>query len=240
MATKESSSDFDIQEIEIQDEITSKGNFFSNNVQKKLKLILIGVGIIIIAVVAVILYNNSKENRELEASVALSRVMIYYENGDYDKALIGDKEKQVRGNVVIGLKDIVEQYGNTGNGEVAAIYAGNALVAKKNYDEASEYFNKGTGSKSVDVAISSNAGLAICAESKNDNSTAADNYNKAAELSKQPSLQAKYYLYAAMNYEKKGNTEKAAKLYKEIIKLEVAEYVVDAKSGLTRLGMIIE
>ncbi|MBS1536745.1 MAG: tetratricopeptide repeat protein [Bacteroidetes bacterium] len=240
MANKEETAEFDIQEIGIQDEIPLKGNFISNNVQKNLKQILIIIGIVVIAIIGMVIYNKSNESKELEASVALSRVMTYYENGDYDKALSGDKNKLVRGNAVIGLKEIVDQYGSTENGEVAAIYAGNALVAKKDYVTAADYFRKGLGSESVDVVISSNAGLAICEESKNENSASAEHFEKAANLSKQPSLQAKYYLYAAMNFEKIGNKEKAEKLYREIIKLNIAEYETEAKCGLTRLGMIIE
>ncbi len=239
MANQEIIED-NLQESGIRNENLLDEGTTTTSLQRNLKLILIGLGIIIVAIVAVVFYNKSKETKEQEASVALSRVMAFYDSGDLDKALSGDAKKLVRGTPVMGLQAIVDQYSGTDNAEVAAVYAGNAFLSKKKYAEAEEYFDKGLNSESVEVAVASNAGIAICKESRNENAAAAEQYERASSMSKQPSIQGKYKLYAAMNYEKANNKEKAEKLYREIILGEASEFVVEAKSGLTRLGMIIE
>ncbi|MBI3259727.1 MAG: tetratricopeptide repeat protein [Ignavibacteriae bacterium] len=227
-------------EVGVAEELNYDGSNTTSSLQRNIKLILIGLGVVVVAITAIIFYNKSKETKEQEASVALSRVMVFIESGDNDKAFNGDPQKLVRGTPIVGLKTIVDEYGGTRNGEVAAVYAGNALLAKKKYAEAEEYFSKGLGSESKEVTVASNAGLAVCKESKNEYSGAAEQYEKAASMSNQPSVIGKYKLYAAMNYEKANNKEKSEKLYREIIQGESAEFVAEAKSGLTRLGMIIE
>lgn len=227
-------------EVGVSNELNYDGSNTTSSLQKNLKLIFIGLAVVVVAIIAVIFYNKSKETKELEASVALSRVMVFVDAGDHDKSFNGDPQKLVRGTPIVGLKTIVDEYGGTRNGEVAAVYAGNALLAKKKFAEAEEYFSKGLSSESKEVVVASNAGVAVCKESKNDYSGAAEQYEKAASMSNQPSVIGKYKLYAAMNYEKANNKEKAEKLYREIILGESPEFVIEAKSGLVRLGMIIE
>jgi tetratricopeptide (TPR) repeat protein len=240
MANEQDIIEIDNQQVNSENEQETREGGLSSLLNQNVRLILIGLGIVVVAIVGLIFYNKSKETKEQEASVALSRIMAIYENGDFDKAIAGDPEKFVRGTPTMGLQSIVEQYSGTANGEVAAVYAGNALLAKKKFAEAEEYFSKGLGSESIEVVIASNAGVAICKEIKNENAAAAELYERAASKSKQPSVEAKYKLYAAMNYEKTGNKEKAEKLFREIVQGESTELVADAKSGLTRLGMIIE
>ena len=140
----------------------------------------------------------------------------------------------------IGLKELVDQYGNTENGKVAALYAGNALLNSKKILESEEFFEKAISSSSIEVVVGAYAGLGICKETKEDWTTAGDFYEKASQTTTQKGLKDKFKLYAALNFEKGKNIDRSIKIFREIIQGESTEYILEAKSGLTRLGMIVE
>ena len=207
------------------------------------KIFRIGIGvtvIIIISVVAVVFYNKSKYENEQNASAALSRIRVIFESGDYSKALNGEATRLIRDTPVLGLKEIINQYGNTENGRVAALYTGNSLISIKKHSEAIEYFEKALSSSSMEVVTSALIGLAVCKETQNDYISSADYYERASQQSTQPTTKDKLRLYAAMSFEKAGNKEKAEVLFREILRSESSEYISESKSGLTRLGMIVE
>ncbi|MBK9248389.1 MAG: hypothetical protein IPM69_09830 [Ignavibacteria bacterium] len=213
-----------------------KSNDFKN-------IFKIGIGvtvIIIILVVAVVFYNKANYENEQNASAALSRIRVIFESGDYTKALNGDATKLIRDTPVLGLKEIVNQYGNAENGRVAALYAGNALVSIKKHSEALEYFDKSLNSSSKEVVISALIGLAVCKENQNDYKGSAEYYERASQQSTQPTTKDKLRLYAAMSFEKAGIKEKAEVLFRDILSGESSEFISESKSGLTRLGMIVE
>ncbi|MBK9249496.1 MAG: hypothetical protein IPM69_15620 [Ignavibacteria bacterium] len=211
-----------------------------SDLKNKFKIGLMAVGVVIIAIVAIVYYNKSKNEKEQEASAALSRIRTVFESGDYAKAMSGDATKMIRETQLVGLKNIVDQFGNTENGKVAALYAGNSLVALKKHSEATEYFEKAQGSSSIEVVVGAMVGLGVCKETEKDYAGAADLYERASMQTTQTALKDKFRLYAALSFEKAGNKEKAEKLYREILHGETMEYIGESKSGLTRLGMIVE
>lgn len=223
-----------------QDKDDVSATISTTELKNKFRIGLGLLGIVIVAIVAVVFYNKSRNKKEQEASSALARVRTIYENGDYSKALSGDATKLIRDTPLLGLQGIVEQYGSTENGKVAALYAGNSLISLKKHVDAAGYFEKAQGSASVEVSVGALIGLAICKEEQKDYLNAGDYYEKAAQLTLQNLLKDKYKLYAALNYEKAGNKEKAEKYFREIIRGESMEYIGESKSGLTRLGMIVE
>ena len=211
-----------------------------NELKSKLRIGMMAVGVLLIAIVAVVYYNRAKNEKEQEASAALSRIRTVFENGDYTKAMSGDAAKLIRETPLVGLKDIVDQYGSTENGKVAALYAGNALVALNKHTEAIEYFEKAQGSSSVEVVVGAIVGLGVCKETTKDYAGAGELYEKASMQTSQTALKDKFRLYAALSFEKSGNKEKAEKMYREILHSDTMEYIGESKSGLTRLGMIVE
>ncbi len=212
----------------------------SSNLKSKIRIGVGIVGVVIITIVAIVFYNKSKSEKEQEASVALSRVRTFFDNGDYLKAVNGDPAKLIRDTPVIGLKDIVEQFGSSENSKVAALYAGNSHVALKKQSEAEAYFEKALTSSSVEVVVGANVGIAICKETQNKYIEAGEYYEKASQLASQKGQKDKFKLFAALSFEKAGNKEKSERLYREILHSETMEYVGESKSGLTRLGMIVE
>ncbi|MFN8361786.1 MAG: tetratricopeptide repeat protein [Candidatus Kapaibacterium sp.] len=212
----------------------------ASNLKNKIRMAVGILGVLIIGVLAVVFYNKSKAEKEQEASAALARVRTLYEGGDYKQALSGDPAKLIRETPLMGLQEIVEQFGSTENGKVAALYAGNSLISLKKHAEALGYYEKALGSSSMEVSVGATIGIAVCKEEQKEYDNAGEYYGKAAQLTLQPTLKDKYKLYAALSFEKAGNKEKAEKLYREILHGESMEYIGESKSGLTRLGMIVE
>lgn len=212
-------------------------NFF----QRYGKFVIIGA----VAVVVVVagwwyLSTKSAENEKL-ASVALSRIFPYYQNGEYMQALTGDKVPPVRNEKVLGLKVIADEYSGTAAGKLAAFYSGEALLSLNKAQEARAYFEKASKSESDAIKVGANAGLGACSEAENNFNEAVSYYEKAAEMSEEPGTKARYNFYAAMCYEKLGNKEKAIQIYKDIMNArEMNEFIGLAKSSLVRLGTIIE
>ena len=88
-------------------------SFFEENKNK----IFIYLGVIAIPV---ILYLNYRSGQNEEGATHLAKVMDMYDAGDYLGAIEGKKDVRL-----LGLKEIVSQYGGTENGEIAKIYLKN-------------------------------------------------------------------------------------------------------------------
>lgn len=206
-----------------------------------IKLIAAGAAIIILGAAAVIYYLSTSKESAAQASLELSRAMGYYEAGDWAKALEGDPSKQVRGESVVGLKTIFDEYGRSEAGKTAAFYAGTALVQQQKYSEAQEYFEHAASSNSSVVELGAKAGLALCKEKSGDYSSAASLYYEAANLGKSAGMEGRYKFYSALNYEKSDMKEKAVSIYTELsMQNSASEFSGEAKNSLARLGTIIE
>jgi tetratricopeptide (TPR) repeat protein len=167
--------------------------------------------------------------------------MPYVEAGDMQKALQGDPVKKVRGNDILGLRAIVDEYESTGAGKTAALHAAIASTTLKNYSDAERFFDIAAGSSSPYVSASAQAGLAAVKEAQGNFSEAASLYEKAISMSEKTGNKDKYEFYAALCFEKAGNTESAKKMYQDLLaEFEFSEFSGEAKAGLTRLGMVVD
>jgi predicted negative regulator of RcsB-dependent stress response len=209
--------------------------------QENMKTIGIVAAIVVLAGAAWLYFRSQNEAATNEGALALSRVREYYDAGDYEKALKGDPARKVRGQNVRGLEWIAREYDGTETGNVAALYAGNALLAQRKADQAAKYFDDADDSGSPLVQAGAMAGLAATREGKNDFKGAAELYEKAAGLGAEIGFAARYKYFAALAHEKANNKEKAEELYREVVaQSEYSEFSGPAKSGLIRLGTVIE
>lgn len=199
---------------------------------------LVGVALII---GGVFYYNDHQSKKEAEASLALNRIQPYFDRGDYQVALSGDSSKKMRGADIIGLRAIADEYSGTSTGKTAALLAGKSLFLLKKIDEAEQYFTTATKSKSDIVALGGEAGLAACYEEKKQYDKAAEQYEKIIPVADKINSKGKYLYFAGLCYEQLGNKEKAEKCYRDIIgEIDNQEFSGEAKSALTRLGMVVE
>lgn len=181
-------------------------NFFLENQAK----ILIGLGVVALIVVAVILFSNKKSSDNLESANLLSKVIPLYESGLYQEAIDGQPSTNI-----IGLKKIVEEYGNTENGETAKIYLANSYAMLGKWGEAYKLYDDYDGSNQFFEATAL-AGKAAYFENKNDFQKAADLYKKASKISKTNPANPEYLFKTALNVIKLGKNEEAKSLFKEI------------------------
>ncbi len=203
-------------------------------------IIIVSIAIVVIGALSYFfkVQSDAKSNK---ASLALSRVLPFYATQDYDRALNGDPSVRVRGEKIMGLKAIVEEYGSTESGMLAALYAGNIMLDKGQVNEAKKYFETAGDSESELVVTGANAGIAACYEKENNFAEAAKLYEKTSKTATEGGIKERYLLYAGLCWEKANNKEAAIKFFREVIGLdEYSEFAGDAKSGLVRLGTIIE
>ncbi|MGE5481082.1 MAG: hypothetical protein ACM3U1_11735 [Chloroflexota bacterium] len=212
-----------------------------NFLQKRQRTLII-IGIALVAVIGIIFYlkHRSDENNKA-ASIALSRVMPYYNSGAYEAALKGDPRARVRGEQIIGLAQIADEYSSTDAGKLAALLAGNAYLAGGKADDANRYFDIASKAESEIVEKGAAAGRAAALELKGSWGEAAKLYEEAANFSKENRSKTRYMLYAGLCYERAKDNANAEKAFRAAIDYdETGELATYAKQGLTRLGMKIE
>jgi tetratricopeptide (TPR) repeat protein len=209
---------------------------------KKNKNMLIGAVVLVaIVAVAVVFFVKSSAGKSEEASLKLSRVLPYYEQEQYAKALSGDNEMKVRGEKIVGLTQIVADYSGTDAGKLAALYAGNCCLNLKKNKQAEDYFETAMNSSSFVVIQGANAGLGKVFEAEGKYDKAAESYENAAEYAIEDEVKARFYLYAGLCYGKLNKKEKAVSNFKEVVNLSpVSELSEVAKQELSLLGIIID
>ena len=181
-------------------------SFFEENKNR----IFTYLGAIALVVVAVILFMNYRSGQNEEAAGHLSKAMDMYDMGDFLGAV--ECKKDVK---LLGLKEIVAQYGSTENGETAKIYLANSYANLGKTDEALKYYEDYSGDIDIYVAASL-AGQAGYYAAKNEFERAADLYMKASKVSKADVMNSDYIFQAAVNYFEAGNNEQAKNLLQTI------------------------
>lgn len=218
---------------------------FQRFIENNRKLVMwVSFGIVAVTVLFFIIRSwsekKSEENVKM-ASVALNRILEYYNKSDYMKSLYGDSTKMIRGQRVIGLIEIVEEYDGTEQADIAKLYAGNCYLGMQKSGEAISYFDKALGSESVMVQMGANAGMGAANEMSGNFKAAIDNYDKAAGLSEIEDVKFRYIYFSGLCSEKIGDKKTAEGKFRQIVLESMySEFANYAKIGLTRLGTIIE
>jgi tetratricopeptide (TPR) repeat protein len=181
--------------------------YFEEN--KNRILIYAAVAAVVIAVVY--FYIQQKKESNEKAGLALSKIMPAYDNGSYLEAIEGKQ------GAYEGLKKIVEEYGNSENGEIAKIYLANSYNMLGKTDEALKYYEDYGGSNELFKATAL-AGEASCYAVMKDYRKAAELYRDASKVSEGNILNPEYMLNAAINYINAGEKEEAKELLTSIKK----------------------
>ena len=179
-------------------------------IEKNSTRMLVYAGALIVLIAAVFFYLHNKGINNDKAGVELSRVMDLYNNGSYLEAIEGRQ-----GTSNIGLKKIVEDYGNTENGETAKIFLANSYNRLGKTEDAYNYYKDYSGSIQMYQAAAL-AGQAGYFADKKDYEKAADLYKKASRVSNTDVLNPDYLLQAAINYRDAGRQEEAKNMLEKI------------------------
>ncbi len=226
------------EEEEFEQNTTSSDNGHFQQFGKSAGIILL---ILLVVGGGIFYWRYTSAENSKKANIALTRILPLYEMNDYERSLNGDASIVVAGQNLLGLKSIADKYSSTGAGQIAALYAGNCYLNTNNTKEAIKYFKQAMNSNSKLVLIGANAGLAVCRENEGNYAEAADSYEKASNLSDLDNIKIKYSLFAGLCFEKSNNKEKAIKEFKNVLGLgPLSEFAGSAKSGLVRLGTIID
>lgn len=172
--------------------------------------ILIGVGIIAVLIVAIAWFVNKNAEDNLLAAAQVSQILPSYEQGQFQKAVDGEPGTQLS-----GLKNIVDQFGSTDQGELAKIYLANAYYSLGNYNKALETYSDYSGNSDLHKS-SALAGMAACYEAMGTYDEAADYYKKASEAYYIKSQTADFLLNAGINYMKSGQKDDAKKVLESV------------------------
>jgi TolA-binding protein len=186
-------------------------------------------GLVVLAIAGVIYFNNRSAN-EQKASTALGEILRYYDKGEYQTAIDGVPEKNV-----MGLKEIVDNYGGSHPGDIAKFFLGNSYYSLGKYDEALKYFEDFGGSYAP-LRASAIAGAASCYEAKGDPKEAAEYFERAAAKSSDAQLTPEYLRNAARDYMLSGKKDRASELLKKLKKeYPTSAYARDADRMLAEL-----
>ncbi len=214
----------------------------ANIFSKHGKLIAIVAAVVVVAVGIFYYFSYTSKKNEEESASALSRIRMYFDQEMYSQALAGgDSVALVRGEKVLGLKEIADEYGSTASGKFASLLAGECYLQLGKVADAKKYFEKASTAKSEIIEKGGYAGLAVCSEKENNYQEAAKNYEKAYSAAMDASAKGRYMLYAALCYSKIGDKDKAIALLTDLVKdKDFSEFANPAKAELARLGTIIE
>ncbi|TCD47650.1 tetratricopeptide repeat protein [Chlorobium sp. N1] len=146
---------------------------------------------------------------EKEAAPLLSAAAAAYDRGDYQTALDGTKES-------VGLKTISERYDGTPSGEMAELLLANAYHATGMNEEALRAFSD-VSLKSPDLQAAALAGRASAESDLKKYRQAAASFEAAAAKAGNTALKSQYLTAAAGNMLEAGETEKAQKLFREVV-----------------------
>lgn len=184
-----------------------KAQSFYEEYQKT--IIIAGIAIVAVAAIAY-WYLNQKASANEQAGIELARVMKSFDQGAYLEAIEGKQ-----GSNIMGLKKIVEDYGDTENGETAKIYLADAYSYLGNYEEAFKYYKDYDGSIDLFKATAL-AGQAGYYAYKKDYKKAAELYLQAANVTELNAQNPDYLLDAAINFINAGDKEQAKVLLDKI------------------------
>ncbi len=176
------------------------------------KNIGVGLTIAVVLIIASVVYVNNRNANNDKATTDLGKIYQYFDGGQLQLAIDGIPQQNI-----VGLKSIVEEYGNTPSGEMARFYLANAYFQLGKIDEALNEFEDFSPSGEI-LTASRLAGIAACHEAKGQWKEAAANFEKASTKYAPDAGAAENLNNAARNYALAGEKEKALSLYKKLKK----------------------
>ena len=205
MATKDTKQGD--ERLENVEEVLSKTELWIENNQKTLWIILIALLVIAFGIFGVTKYNQ-KRNKTAENLSFMPQK--YFGNEQYDNALNGDGNN-------IGFLDIVNKYGSTKAGKLAAYYAGISYMKQGNYNDAITYLKKYTNDDQVIAPLALGA-IGDCYMELDDMQNAASYYGKAAAKNPNDFTSPMFLVRQGDTYELLGDYAKALQAFKTLKK----------------------
>ena len=181
------------------------------------KQILIAVAALIIVVGGWAAYSNLVAGpREEKASTALAKAQDLFGQGEFQKALNGDKTME-------GFLAVVENYGGTDAANLAKAYAGLCYANMAKWKEAVTYLEDFSAREDMMISPAITGALANAYANTGDVDKAISTFKKAAEMADSKaednvnnSLAPTYMISAARLLESQNKKSEALEIYKEV------------------------
>lgn len=211
---------------ETNEALTKSQAFFVKNK----KAIIISAAAIVVIIVGIFLYNAYVQKPRAEkASTELGKGQQYFNAGDFEKALNGDK---VNYN---GFLKIASDYSSTDAGNLANLYAGLCYANMDKWNEAVQYLDKFNGKDDAMISPAALAALGNAYAHVNQLDKAVSTLKKAAEKADSKaegkvnySLAPTFMMQAAEILESQNKKEEALKIYQDIKKKYINSAVVQS------------
>lgn len=117
------------QNLEVQETISTAGKWIEAN-KNALEWTVFGIVLVVFA--WVMLNSYVIKPKHLEASNENAKAVVYFQAGDFEKALNGDDAE------CIGFEQIAEKYAHFQEGKLAALYAGICYYQLGDYEQAAK------------------------------------------------------------------------------------------------------
>ena len=198
------------QEVKVE-ELESVGRALSKSeafIEKNQKPIFIGVGVVVLIVLAIMAFHNFYQKpREIAAENAMYKAQEFFAVDSFRVALEGD------GTQIMGFKEIASEYGMTASGNLANAYTGICYYKLGKYQEAIKFLAQYDGNdnyfKTTVVGLTGD-----CYAGLGDKGKAQSFYKKA--IDDKSELAPIYLKKSGILYETDGNAAEAEKAYQQI------------------------
>lgn len=195
----------------------------------KKPLIIAAVAILVIVIGAFLYKAYVSEPRAEKASTELGKGQQYFNAGDYDKALNGDKVNYG------GFVKIANDYSSTDAGNLAHLYAGLCYANLDKWQEAVKHLSEYDMANDAMVSPAALAALGNAYAHVNELDKAVKSLKKAADKADSKaedginySLSPTFMLQAAQILESQNNKSEALSIYEDIKKKYVNSAVVQS------------
>lgn len=186
---------------------------------------------VLVAGIAVWFYLNNLSGQNVAATADLGKIIRYYDAGNFQVAINGSPQENMR-----GLQQIVDEYGGTESGEYATFYLANAYFFLGNYEKALQYYEDADLDDS-DLNAAVKAGIAACYEVQGNYAQAAAHFEQAAQMEDRKLHSAERLFQAGNNYLLAGNQAKADEILKKLkANFPTSQYAREADRLLVRIA----
>ncbi|MBQ0072910.1 MAG: tetratricopeptide repeat protein [Prevotella sp.] len=181
------------------------------------KQIIVAVAAIIIIIAGISVYTTFIGGpREDKASTALAKAQVAFAQGDFKKALNGDKTME-------GFLAIADNYSCTDAANLANLYAGLCYANTGKWQEAVKYLEDFSTKNDANISPAATAALGNAYANTGDIDKAISTLKKAASMADSKSeegvnnaLSPTFLIQAARLLESQKKTEDALAIYKEV------------------------
>ena len=179
-------------------------------IEKNLKSILCVLGIIVVVAIAIFLWRNYAQSREVKAQTAIAISQQAFAQGNYNLALNGDSIAQR------GFAGIMKDYKGTKTANLAKLYAAICQANLGQTEEAIKLFESYKGKGDQMISPAAMGALANCYADQGDSEKAASLFLKAAKKADNNAISPWCLLQAGILYESLGQNDKALDAYQQI------------------------